>query len=117
MSEHTATHPSVLQDMEKQKSQNNPSKTTPCTFSVKLQRVVAKHSLPPLPTTNKHIKALCNKIHETNYLTNPSIQPNLKLLKPESTIARYLLVDPRPIVSTGTRIRLNVVQGKYFWLF
>ena len=73
---------------------------------MKLQRVVAKHSLPPLPTTNKQIKTLCNKAYETNYLANPRIQPNLKLLKPEPTIARYLLVDPRPIVSTRSRIRL-----------
>jgi len=86
----------------------NPTKITPTTFSVKLQRAIAKHGLPQLPTTKKNIRTLCGKIYETNYLSNASIQANLKLLKPKSAIARYLLVDPRPIVSTRSRIRLHV---------
>ena len=84
------------------------TKTTPSTFSMKLQRIIAKHHLPPLPTTSKIIKTLSSKIHENNYLSNPSIQPDLKLLKPNPSMARYLLVDPRPIVSTRSRIRLHV---------
>jgi Reverse transcriptase (RNA-dependent DNA polymerase) len=84
------------------------TKTTPSTFAVKLQQVIAKHSLPPLPTTKKIIRTLCNKTYETNYLSNPAIQPSHKLLKPTSATARYLLVDPRPIVSTRARLRLHV---------